>query len=67
MCDYATECAFFKKELASMPADTEDLIKNFCNDNSLHCARQMVFSAKGSCPDDILPGDKDKAYGIIAG
>jgi len=52
-----------------MPENTEALIAEYCNGNSLRCARSMVFDSMSvdSVTDDLMPGDKAAAYGILAG
>jgi len=52
-----------------MPENAEALIAEYCNGNSLRCARSMVFDSMSvdSVTDDLMPGDKAAAYGILAG
>ena len=67
-CEFAGTCPFPKKAMANMPADADDQIAEFCEKNNLRCARHMTYTALGAeaVPDDLLPGDKTRAYGIIA-
>jgi len=68
-CEFSAQCEFFNGKLPSMPADTEALKQNYCLSNPLHCARYLVGNALGAdkMPADLLPPDKVRAYGIIAG
>jgi hypothetical protein len=52
-----------------MPENTEALIAEYCNGNSLRCARSMVFDSMSieSDTDDLRPGDNVTAYGILGG
>ena len=67
-CEFAGDCPFPKKAMANMPADAEDQIADYCDRNNLHCARHMIYTALDATavPDDLLPGDKTRAYVIIA-
>jgi hypothetical protein len=69
ICAHNGICGFFNRSLPSMPDDAESLIEQFCNGNSLHCARSMVFDSLGqdAVPGSLMPGDKMTAYGILAG
>lgn len=68
MCDKSALCPFFKKAMPNQPANTDELIKKYCEGNSLNCARAMVYDALGNdkVPADLLPEDKAAAYGVIA-
>lgn len=61
-CEYAESCAFPAKNPDS------ELKSTYCESNSLHCARYMVIQAvsEDAVPEDLLPTDKTKAYGILA-
>jgi hypothetical protein len=67
-CDHAAECRFYKKEIPNHPANADELIAEFCEGNSLRCARSMVFDSRGDAavPDDLMPEDKVRAYGMLA-
>lgn len=67
-CEYTKLCPFHQKTAADLPDDVDDQIDHFCRENSLHCARSMVYDAKGteSVPEDLFPKDKTRAYGLIA-
>jgi hypothetical protein len=69
MCEKSSLCPFFKKSMPNQPANTDELIKKFCEGNSLNCARAMVYDALGDTkvPGDLLPEDKPGAYAAIAG
>ena len=69
MCEKSAICPFFKKEMSNLPSNADELIKKFCEGNSLNCARAMVYDALGDnkVPGDLLPEDKPAAYAIIAG
>ncbi len=69
ICEHSANCRFYNKSLPVMPENTEALITEYCNGNSLRCARSMVFDSMSvdSVTDDLMPGDKAAAYGILAG
>lgn len=68
-CEFHTSCEFFSGKLPAMPADAEALKQSYCLSNPLHCARYLVGNALGAdkMPQDLLPGDKARAYGMVAG
>ena len=67
-CEHTEICPFHQKTMANLPDDVDDQIAHFCRENSLHCARSMVYDAKGpdAVPDDLLPKEKTRAYTVIA-
>jgi hypothetical protein len=69
ICEHSANCRFYNNALLVMPENTEALIAEYCNGNSLRCARSMVFDSMSieSVTDDLMPGDKVTAYGILAG
>ena len=67
LCEHAGTCPFYQKTLPSMPPDADSLTKDFCEGNSLHCARSMAYDAGVAAPDDLMPADKAAAYVLIAG
>ena len=54
--------------MANMPAMAELYKKNYCNGDSTHCARFMVFNIKGreAVPNDLFPNNVDRANTILA-
>ncbi len=68
-CEFHDRCDFFGGKLPAMPADAEKLKQDYCLSNPLHCARYLVGNALGAdkMPADLLPPDKTRAYGIVAG
>lgn len=67
-CTYAAKCNFYNKSIGSMPGNADELITEYCEGNSLRCARAMVYDAlgDGKAPDDLVPDNKPKAYELIA-
>lgn len=61
-CEFIETCAF------ALNNKDSDLKGNYCDSNSLHCARFMVFQALGvdKAPDDLMPDEKTKAYALLA-
>ncbi len=61
-CEFLETCYFYKNN------DDSELKESYCNSNSLHCARFMVFQALGAdkAPEDLMPDEKMKAYALLA-
>ncbi len=61
-CEFLDTCYFYKNNGDS------PLKESYCDSNSLHCARFMVFQALGesNTPDDLVPDEKIKAYALLA-
>lgn len=67
-CTYADKCNFYNKSISSMPGNADELIAEYCEGNSLRCARAMVYNAlgEGKASDDLFPDNKVGAYEKIA-
>ena len=67
-CEFINSCPFFNGELEGREADIERLKTEYCQSNSLHCARYIVAIALGreKMPHNLYPDEKDRAYMIIA-
>lgn len=61
-CEFIETCVFAVNNADSALRET------YCNSNSLHCARFMVYQALGvdKAPDDLMPDDKTSAYTLLA-
>ena len=67
-CECLPRCPFFNDRMAGMPATANLLKKRFCLDDSLQCARHMVFERLGSdaVPADLYPMQTDRARELLA-
>lgn len=68
-CEFASQCPFYNNQSENMGPNAEELKNSYCHGNNLHCALYMIASSLGpdKIPKDILPGEKEKAFAIIAG
>ena len=67
LCECLEKCPFFHDKMDNMPA-MANLIKNkFCKGDNTHCARFIVFKAKGSAnvPSDLFPSQTERAKSLI--
>ena len=65
-CVCLEKCPFFNDKMANMPAMADLYKKNYCNGDSTHCARFMIFKVKGkdAVPADLFPNNVEKAQYI---
>ncbi|MDA3850623.1 MAG: hypothetical protein PF447_05070 [Spirochaetaceae bacterium] len=66
-CEIYDKCPFGQGKMTDTP-DIDKLKQEYCESNSLHCARYMVATSVGEdkVPGDLYPDEKDKAYLAIA-
>ena len=68
VCECLEKCPFFNDKMANMPAMADLYKKNYCMGDSTHCARFMVFKAKGrdAVPADLFPNNVEKANALLS-
>lgn len=67
-CDIFDSCPFAQGKMTDRADEKDKLTQEYCESNSLHCARYMIYSSLGEdkVPGDLYPDQKDKAYLVIA-
>lgn len=66
-CECLPKCPFFHDRMQDMPASALLMKRTYCQDDWHHCARYMVFKAKGSdaVPIDLYPTQVEEARRIL--
>lgn len=67
-CQCLPKCIFFNDKMADMPSMADSMKKRYCLGDNTHCARYMVFVAKGrdNVPADLFPNNDVRAQKILA-
>ena len=68
-CECLPRCSFFHDKMANMPRMAEVYKKKFCLGDNTHCARFMVFKARGreAVPADLFPNERKRAQELLGG
>lgn len=68
-CECLAGCPFFHDRMSRMPSMSDLWKQNYCQGDSLHCARHIVFASLGkeSVPPDLYPNEVDRARSIVSG
>ena len=66
-CECLKGCIFFNDKMAGMPSMADIMKKKYCQGDFSHCARHMVFKAKGkgNVPTNLFPNQVDVAKNLI--
>lgn len=67
-CICLPRCPFFNDRMASKPAMATMYKQQYCQGDSTHCARHIVFTALGRefVPENLFPNQVDRAKQILA-
>lgn len=66
-CSKMEHCPFFGDRMAKRPATTEMMKANYCKGDNRKCAPFAVSMAGLAVPEDLYPGQEDRAREMITG